>query len=68
VIIYVYGTDKHILNGGRKMSKFEVVKGIVESNKLDDNGKVNTIQTFLLGWLNESDMDWILKDEENDND
>ena len=50
------------------MSKFEVVKGIVESNKLDDNGKVNTIQSFLLGWLNESDINWILNDEENDND
>ena len=50
------------------MKKFEVVKRIVESNKLDDNGKVNTIQNFLLGWLNERDMDWILEDEENDND
>ena len=50
------------------MSKFEVVKRIVESKKLDDNEKVNTIQSFLLGWLNESDMGWILDDEENDND
>ena len=62
------GTENKLNFGGRKMSKFEVVKRIVESNKLDDDGKVNTIQTFLLGWLNESDMDWILKDEENDND
>ena len=41
------------------MSKFEVLEKIMGSEKLKENEKVNTIQTFLLGWLEEDDLKWI---------
>ena len=48
-----------ISNGGRKMNKFEVLEKIMGSEKLKENEKVNTIKTFLLGWLEEDDLKWI---------
>ena len=41
------------------MNKFEVLEKIMDSEKLKENEKVNTIKTFLLGWLEEDDLKWI---------
>lgn len=41
------------------MSKYEVIKKVVESNKVDDDTKVRYIDTFLKGWLTEEEIKWI---------
>lgn len=41
------------------MSKYEVVKKIVGSNKVDENTKVRYIHIFLNGWLTEDEIEWI---------
>ena len=41
------------------MSKYEVIEKIMNSNKMDEVGKVDTIQRFLLHWLTEDDLKWI---------
>lgn len=41
------------------MTKLEVIKKIIGSKRIDDETKVNYIKTFLLGWLNVEDIDWL---------
>ena len=32
------------------MSKYEIIKKVMESTKIDENDKVYTIEMFLKGW------------------
>ena len=41
------------------MSKYEVIKQIMESKKLTDNNKVYYIEMFLKGWHTEENIKWI---------
>lgn len=41
------------------MSKYEVIKSVVGSNKLSEDNKVWSIKMFLMGWLTEEEMKWI---------
>lgn len=41
------------------MSKYEILEKIMDSAKLSENEKVDTIKTFLLGWLTEENLKWI---------
>ena len=41
------------------MSKFEVLEKIMGSEKLKEKEKIDTIKTYLLGWLEEDDLKWI---------
>lgn len=47
------------------MSKYEVVKKIMESNKIDENKKLYYIQSYLLNWLTEENLKWLWQYEEN---
>lgn len=44
------------------MSKYEVIKGIMESAKIDEDCKVYAIEMFLKGWWTEEQVKWFLKD------
>lgn len=41
------------------MSKYEVIKNIMESARLDENHKVWYIEMFLKGWHTENNIKWI---------
>ena len=41
------------------MSKYDVIKKIMESKKIDENDKVFTIEMFLKGWWTEEGIEWI---------
>lgn len=41
------------------MIKYEVIKSIMESGKLNENDKVYYIEMFLKGWHTEEDIKWI---------
>lgn len=41
------------------MSKYEVVKKIMESSKIGEKDKVYYIEMFLKGWYTEKDIEWI---------
>ena len=41
------------------MSKYEVIRLIMENNKLNEDEKVNFIKYFLGGWLTEEELKWI---------
>lgn len=42
------------------MSKYEVIKKIVESTKnLNEDDKVYIIEMFLKGWFEENDIKWV---------
>lgn len=41
------------------MTKYEVIEKIMNSTKCDEEHKVNTIQTYLLGWLEIDDIKWL---------
>lgn len=43
------------------MTKYEVIKRIMNSNSVDENDKVYHIEMFLKGWLAEEDLTWIWK-------
>ena len=45
------------------MSKYEIIKRIMDSTRIDESGKVCAIETFLKGWYTEEDLEWIWKDE-----
>ena len=40
------------------MSKYEVIKRIIESD-LQEDGKVYYIEMFLKGWFTEENINWI---------
>ena len=41
------------------MTKFEVIKKIMESNAINENDKVYYIEMFLKGWNTEEEIKWI---------
>ena len=41
------------------MSKYEVIKKIIDSTKIDESDKVYHIEMFLKGWFNENDVRWV---------
>lgn len=41
------------------MSKYEVIKKIMESNRINTNDKVYAIEMFLKGWYTEQGLEWI---------
>lgn len=41
------------------MTKYEIIKKIVNSEKIDDSNKVWYIQEILGGWLTENEIKWI---------
>ena len=41
------------------MSKYEVIKKIMESTKINENDKVYYIEMFLKGWHTENEIKWI---------
>lgn len=41
------------------MSKYKVIKAIMESDKISENEKVDCIKMFLGGWLTEEELKWI---------
>lgn len=41
------------------MTEYEVIKKIMDSNKIDENDKVYFIQSFLLHWSTEEKLKWI---------
>lgn len=41
------------------MSKFEVIKSIMESTRINDDDKVYFIEWFIKGWYTEKDIEWI---------
>lgn len=43
------------------MSKYEVIKEIMECRKLTEKNKVYYIEMFLKGWCTEEDIKWILE-------
>lgn len=43
------------------MSKYEIIKKIMESNKINENDKVYCIEAFLKGWLTETQINWLWK-------
>ena len=44
------------------MSKYEVIKKVMESQRINENDKVFTIETFLKGWVTEERIKWIWED------
>ena len=45
------------------MSKYEIIKKIMESDKIDEGFKVHCIQSFLLNWETEKSLKWIWEDD-----
>lgn len=41
------------------MSKYEVIKKVMESTKINESDKVYTIEMFLKGWYTEEQIKWI---------
>ena len=41
------------------MSKYEIIKKVMESTKINEDCKVYTIEMFLKGWYTEEQMKWI---------
>lgn len=41
------------------MKKYEVIKKIINSNKINEDDKVYCIETFLKGWSTEEEIKWI---------
>lgn len=41
------------------MTKYEVIKNIMDSNSINENDKVYHIEMFLKGWFMEKDIKWI---------
>lgn len=41
------------------MSKYEVIKKIVESKRINNDDQVYHIEMFLKGWSTEEDLKWI---------
>ena len=41
------------------MSKYEVIKKIMESKEINENNKVYHIEMFLKGWSAEENLRWI---------
>jgi hypothetical protein len=41
------------------MSKYEVIKNVVESKKINESDKVYYIEMFLRGWHTEEEIKWI---------
>lgn len=41
------------------MSKYEVIKKIMESEKINEDDKVYAIEMFLKGWLEKEEIEWI---------
>lgn len=48
----------------RRLSKYEVIKKIMESQKINEEEKVRCIKTFLLGWLEAEDIEWLWREED----
>lgn len=45
------------------MSKYEVVKKIMDSKKIDEYSKVDTIEIYLKGWYEEQEIAWIWEED-----
>lgn len=41
------------------MSKYKVIKKVMESTRINENDKVYAIEMFLKGWHTEEDIKWI---------
>lgn len=41
------------------MSKYEVIKKVMESTRINKNDKVYAIEMFLKGWYTEQSIEWI---------
>lgn len=41
------------------MSKYEIIKKIMESEAISESNKVYHIEMFLKGWSTEEDLKWI---------
>ena len=41
------------------MSKYEVIRKIMESNRINTDDKVYSIEMFLKGWYTEQQIEWI---------
>lgn len=41
------------------MNKYNVIKKIMESKKINENDKVYAIEMFLKGWYTEDEVKWI---------
>ena len=44
------------------MSKYEVIKRVMESTRINDDDKVYAIEMFLKGWYTEKQIEWIWED------
>ena len=42
------------------MSKYEVIKGIMNSSAINEDDKVYYIEMFVKGWYTVEDLAWIL--------
>lgn len=45
------------------MSKYKVIKAIMETGKINENDKVFSIEMFLKGWYTEEQLKWIWTEE-----
>jgi hypothetical protein len=45
------------------MSKYEVIQKIMHNPNVDEDVKVDAIEMFLKGWLTESDLSWLCKED-----
>lgn len=45
------------------MNKYQVIKKIMNSTKIDDDNKVYYIEMFLKGWHTEEEIKWIWGNE-----
>lgn len=41
------------------MTKYEMIKAVINSDKITENDKLNYIQLILGNWLKENDIKWI---------
>ena len=46
------------------MSKYEVIKKVMESTRVCEDDKVYAIEMFLKGWYTEQNIEWIWVEEE----
>lgn len=45
------------------MSKYEIIKNIMESTKISNNDKIYYVEMFVKGWHTEEDLSWIIRTE-----
>lgn len=44
------------------MSKYEIIKAVIDTNKINEDSKIYIIEMFLKGWYTEKNIEWIWKE------